>query len=97
MTTSLRIPKHWWLMGLLALVIAALPALRVEPVSASTAWNVGDVFVGVASGTYQVYDNNAAPKETLADPLALGGSPRAAPLIPTSRNSIPPTSPLGRS
>jgi streptogramin lyase len=37
------------------------------PLAASD-WNVGYVFVGVASGQYQVYDNNGVFKETISDP-----------------------------
>ena len=38
---------------------------------ASTAWNVGDIFAGSASGSYQVYDNNGVFKETISS--GLGG------------------------
>ena len=32
-----------------------------------TTWNVGDVFAGVANGSYNVYSNNGAFKETISD------------------------------
>lgn len=37
----------------------------------AAAWQVGDVFVGVSSGSYQVYDNGGVYKETVSD--GLGG------------------------
>lgn len=46
-------------MGVLSL-LAAVPAY------AST-WNTGDVFVGVESGTYKVYDNTGVFKESIND------------------------------
>ena len=51
-------------------VVSPLIALHIS-LGASTAWNVGDVFVGVGSGQYQVYDNNGVFKETISD--GLGG------------------------
>lgn len=55
-----------------AAVIAGslLPLARPLPVHASTAWNVGDVFAGVASGSYKVYDNAGVFKETISDGLS---------------------------
>jgi uncharacterized repeat protein (TIGR01451 family) len=35
--------------------------------TAATAWNVGDVFAGIASGSYNVYSNSGAFKETISD------------------------------
>ncbi len=35
--------------------------------TASTTWNVGDVFAGVAGGSYNVYSNSGAFKETISD------------------------------
>jgi hypothetical protein len=37
----------------------------VGPAFASTTWNIGDVFLGVANGTYQVRDQAGVLKETL--------------------------------
>lgn len=39
---------------------------------AATAWNVGDVFAGVSNGSYNVYDNTGAFKETITDPQGAG-------------------------
>ena len=46
-------------------------ALLVKPAKAATVWSVGDVFVGVASGTYHVYDNAGVFKEAISD--GIGG------------------------
>ena len=35
--------------------------------TAATTWNVGDVFAGIASGSYNVYSNSGAFKETISD------------------------------
>jgi uncharacterized repeat protein (TIGR01451 family) len=35
--------------------------------TASTTWNVGDIFAGVANGSYNVYSNNETFKETISD------------------------------
>ena len=35
--------------------------------TASTTWNVGDVFAGIASGSYNVYSNSGTFKETISD------------------------------
>jgi uncharacterized repeat protein (TIGR01451 family) len=35
--------------------------------TAATTWNVGDVFAGIASGSYKVYSNSGAFKETISD------------------------------
>ena len=48
-----------------------VPLARSLPASASTTWNVGDVFAGVAGGSYKVYDNAGVFKETISD--GLGG------------------------
>lgn len=48
-----------------------IPLLRPLPAHASTTWNVGDVFAGVAGGSYKVYDNAGVFKETISD--GLGG------------------------
>lgn len=53
----------------LAALVAGL-ALTVGA-SAATAWQLGDVFAGVASGQYRVYSNSGALKETISD--GLGG------------------------
>lgn len=51
------------LMGLL-IFMAGSPA----PIKAAD-WQIGDVFVGVSSGSYKVYDNNGVFKETITDGL----------------------------
>ena len=45
-------------------------ALAILPLSvqAATPWVVGDVFTGVSTGQYQVYDNNGLFKETITQP-----------------------------
>lgn len=50
------------------------PLLLAKPVnvSASTTWNVGDVFAAVGGGLYKVYDNNGVFKETINN--GLGGT-----------------------
>jgi uncharacterized repeat protein (TIGR01451 family) len=35
--------------------------------TASTTWNIGDVFAGVAGGSYNVYSNSGTFKETISD------------------------------
>lgn len=35
--------------------------------TAATTWNVGDVFAGIASGSYNVYSNGGTFKETISD------------------------------
>jgi streptogramin lyase len=40
------------------------------PASAATTWNTGDVFVAVANGSYGVYDNAGAFKQTITSPLS---------------------------
>ena len=35
--------------------------------TAATTWNVGDVFAGIASGSYNVYSNSGTFKETISD------------------------------
>jgi uncharacterized repeat protein (TIGR01451 family) len=56
----------------LALIaVAALALLSVSGAAATTAWQIGDVFAGVASGQYKVYDNGGVFKETITD--GLGG------------------------
>jgi sugar lactone lactonase YvrE len=42
-------------------LLLSVPARGVEPVS----WNVGDVFVAVGEGAYQVYDRHGGPKYLL--------------------------------
>lgn len=55
--------------ALLAFSLGNLPA--PDAVYASTTWNIGDVFAGVASGSYNVYDNVGNFKETISD--GMGG------------------------
>lgn len=58
--------------GLLPMVIGLWILLSGMSVSVkAAAWQVGDVFVGVSSGSYQVYDNSGVYKETISD--GLGG------------------------
>jgi hypothetical protein len=40
------------------------------PASAATTWNTGDVFVAVANGSYNVYDNAGVFKQTITSPLS---------------------------
>ncbi len=54
----------------LTLIFVAGPTTS-GPAQAATAWNVGDVFLGVSGGSYQVRDNAGALKETIND--GLGG------------------------
>lgn len=58
------------------LAILSMFGLTLSPFSgynaeASTAWGVGDLFVGVSSGSYQVYTNAGVLKEIISD--GLGG------------------------
>jgi uncharacterized repeat protein (TIGR01451 family) len=47
---------------------AAIAGLTlVAGATAATTWNVGDVFAGVASGSYNVYSNSGTFKETISD------------------------------
>lgn len=57
--------------GILSLLVGVLAPLSSRPAQAITAWNVGDVFAGVAGGSYNVYDNAGVFKETISD--GLGG------------------------
>src|SRR5438093_192685 len=45
-------------------------AASASPASAATTWNTGDVFVAVANGSYNVYDNAGAFKQTITSPLS---------------------------
>ena len=42
------------------------------PASASTVWNLGDVFAGVGGGKYNVYDNTGTFKETIDQAIGSG-------------------------
>lgn len=56
----------------LTLIISSIAiTLTAKPALASTTWNVGDVYAGVAGGSYNVYDNSGVFKETISD--GLGG------------------------
>ena len=58
--------------GLLPLAIGLWIFLASLPASVkAAAWQVGDVFVGVSSGSYKAYDNTGVFKETISD--GLGG------------------------
>ena len=46
-------------------------AVNPSPVEAST-WQIGDVFAGVESGDYKVYDNAGTFKETISHPTFSG-------------------------
>jgi hypothetical protein len=52
------------------LAMVALPFFAGAPASAATTWNTGDVFVAVANGSYNVYDNAGAFKQTITSPLS---------------------------
>lgn len=55
-----------------ALLTFALTVFTVPAgTHAATTWNVGDVFAGIGNGSYNVYDNTGALKETVSD--GLGG------------------------
>lgn len=54
-----------------ALCSAGVLSLLLPQAAMAASWDVGDVFVGVSNGTYQVYDNNGVFKETISD--GLGG------------------------
>lgn len=54
------------------LIGTLIPLARPAPAYASTAWSVGDVFVGVSSGSYKVYGNAGVFKETISDGLGGG-------------------------
>ncbi|MGH2724511.1 MAG: hypothetical protein ACRDI0_09670 [Actinomycetota bacterium] len=53
--------------SLLWVIAVSTVLLSVPPASASTTWNIGDVFVGVANGSYNVYTNDGTFKETISD------------------------------
>lgn len=59
----------------LTLALVLLPVFMlvatVTTSHAATTWNVGDVFTGVGTGSYNVYDNAGTFKETVSD--GLGG------------------------
>ena len=57
-----------WVGTMLALVVLLFSA--GAPASAATTWNTGDVFVAVANGSYNVYDNAGAFKQTITSPLS---------------------------
>jgi len=58
--------------GTAALLAGSItPLLQPLPAAASTTWSVGDVFVGINGGQYQVYSNAGVLKETISD--GLGG------------------------
>lgn len=66
--------KLYQMIGLAAGVITVAAVAisgATRPAIASTTWNVGDVFAGVATGSYNVYDNAGVFKETVSD--GLGG------------------------
>src|SRR3989344_3514419 len=66
--------KHYQVFGFVAgliTVAAAVVSGATSPAAASTTWNVGDVYAGVAAGQYNVYDNSGVFKETITD--GLGG------------------------
>ena len=67
--------EHARALGLLMVVVllATVSALQPSPTTASTVWNLGDLFAGVASGNYRVFDNNGAFKEQING--GLGGLP----------------------
>jgi hypothetical protein len=52
------------------LFVALLTAAAIYPIVAQgvTAWQTGDVFAGVGTGRYNVYDNNGVFKETIQQP-----------------------------
>lgn len=58
----------------LTLALVFLPVFMlvatVTTSQAATTWNVGDVFVGVNSGIYQVYTNAGVLKDTVSDGLS---------------------------
>ena len=54
-----------------AAILAVAALCVVAGAGASTTWQVGDVFAGVASGQYKAYSNAGVFKETLTD--GLGG------------------------
>jgi Ca2+-binding RTX toxin-like protein len=58
--------KHLGALAILCLGLGAFPALAV-----ASDWNDGDVFAGIANGTYNVYDNSGNFKEPITD--GLGG------------------------
>src|SRR5947209_3411835 len=58
--------------GILVGTMLALVLLLLRtgaPASAATTWNTGDVFVAVGNGSYNVYDNAGAFKQTITSPL----------------------------
>ena len=60
-----KIPRLMVLAGSCILPLMGTPAFAATP------WNVGDVFAGIAGGSYNVYDNTGAFKETISS--GLGG------------------------
>ena len=54
------------LVGIVLLALVVQVIVFPTPTVAATTWNNGDVFVGVASGSYMVYDNNGNYKETIS-------------------------------
>ena len=55
----------------LFVTVLSVGAGRQHQSTEAADWVLGDVFVGVASGSYNVYDNSGVFKETISD--GLGG------------------------
>ena len=53
----MRLVKKGWILALLLAV-----SLLAANYAAAATWNIGDVFVGVAGGTYYFYDNSGGYK-----------------------------------
>ena len=55
---------------LIPTVLAVIVASIFTPLTAlaATTWNLGDVFVGVEGGKYNVYDNSGVFKQTISNP-----------------------------
>jgi len=58
--------KALFLLGILAIGAIAL-SVSTHVYASSVSWTTGDVFVGVSNGTYKVYDNTGAFKDTISD------------------------------
>ena len=72
MNKSTRITIRGAGLVLLLVSVSVFWFSQPQPARAITTWQVGDVFVAVGNGSYQVYDNAGNFKETISD--GLGGT-----------------------
>src|SRR5947209_13469628 len=64
-STVMRPSSHKLILGI---VVAAFAALSGVPVGSTATWELGDLFVSVTNGGYQLRDKTGASKDSLTDP-----------------------------